>query len=64
LLRILSGFFTHSMIASGGKMILPVGMSGLQELMLIEKDQNGNIKEENLGAVTFVELKGDYGWNG
>ena len=44
-------------------MILPVGMSGLQDLMLIEKDQNGNIKEENLGAVTFVELKGDCGWN-
>jgi len=51
-------------LALGGKMILPVGMSGLQDLMLIEKDQSGNIREENLGAVTFVELKGDYGWNG
>jgi protein-L-isoaspartate(D-aspartate) O-methyltransferase len=49
-------------LAPGGKMILPVGSSGCQELLLISKDKSGDIKEENLGEVVFVELKGTYGW--
>jgi len=50
-------------LALGGKMILPVGIIGCQELLLIIKDELGNINEEHLGAVVFVELKGVYGWN-
>ncbi|MHB1483678.1 MAG: protein-L-isoaspartate(D-aspartate) O-methyltransferase [Saccharofermentanales bacterium] len=51
-------------LAPGGKMVIPVGEPGLQELLLIEKDMNGTITEKNLGRVIFVELKGDYGWSG
>lgn len=49
-------------LAPGGKMIIPVGEPGFQELLLIEKDGSGTITEKNLGNVIFVELKGDYGW--
>lgn len=51
-----------SQLAPGGKMVIPVGVMGLQELFLIEKDLSGNIKKKVLGKVVFVELKGDYGW--
>jgi protein-L-isoaspartate(D-aspartate) O-methyltransferase len=50
-------------LAPGGKLIIPVGARGWQELLLVLKDEFGNMKEERLGAVTFVELKGMYGWN-
>jgi len=50
-------------LAPGGKMVLPVGIIGRQELLLIIKDEFGNIKEQHLGAVVFIELKGVYGWN-
>lgn len=46
----------------GGIMIIPTGEKGSQELLLISKDANGNIQSKSLGAVTFVELKGEYGW--
>lgn len=45
-----------------GRLLVPVGKRGSQKLMLVEKDMNGNVKETSLGKVTFVELKGDYGW--
>jgi len=51
-------------LAKGGKLIIPVGIKGRQELLLISKDEFGNLSEENLGAVIFVELKGHYGWKG
>lgn len=46
----------------GGRMLVPVGSRGGQELLLIIKDKRGNIKKESLGLVAFVEFKGDYGW--
>lgn len=46
-----------------GKMVIPVGERGYQQLMLVEKDAEGSVHETNLGGVTFVELKGAYGWN-
>lgn len=48
---------------NGGRLIIPVGPKGFQELMVIEKDREGNVHQESLGEVTFVELKGKYGWN-
>ncbi len=51
-----------SQIAPGGRMILPVGVKGWQELVMIEKDESGRIIKSNLGPVLFVELKGAYGW--
>lgn len=47
----------------GGRMIVPVGPSQSQELMLITKDESGLIKKESLGDVRFVELQGEYGWH-
>lgn len=47
---------------SYGRLLVPVGKRGSQKLMLVQKDMHGNVKETSLGKVTFVELKGDYGW--
>ncbi|MGV8907143.1 MAG: protein-L-isoaspartate(D-aspartate) O-methyltransferase [Acetobacterium sp.] len=48
-------------LALNGKMILPVGETEHQELLLIIKDESGKITEEHLGDVMFVDLKSDYG---
>lgn len=45
-----------------GRMLIPVGKRGIQELMLIEKDKDGTVREKSLGDVVFVEFKGKYGW--
>ncbi len=47
----------------GGKMIVPVGEKGTQELISLKKDQNNEVKKNSLGKVQFVEFKGKYGWN-
>ena len=49
-------------LGRGGKMIIPVGERGLQDLMMISKDDKGVVKKEFLEKVIFVELKGKYGW--
>ncbi|MCL6588953.1 MAG: protein-L-isoaspartate(D-aspartate) O-methyltransferase [Firmicutes bacterium] len=46
----------------GGMMLIPVGEQGCQDLLLLKKDESGLVREESLGKVTFVELKGEYGW--
>ncbi len=47
-------------LAVGGKMIIPVGTPLLQELLLLEKDENGEILTAVLNEVRFVPLKGKY----
>jgi len=47
-------------LAVGGKMIIPVGTPFLQELLLIEKKENGEIQTQVLDEVRFVPLKGKY----
>lgn len=47
----------------GGKMIFPLGPQGTQDLILVNKDSNGEIHQKSLGKVAFVEFKGQYGWN-
>ncbi|MDK2823865.1 MAG: protein-L-isoaspartate(D-aspartate) O-methyltransferase [Clostridia bacterium] len=49
-------------LAVDGRMVLPVGEPGLQELVLVEKDERGNIKREPLGEVRFVPLVGKYSY--
>lgn len=44
----------------GGKMIIPVGTPLLQELLLLEKDEDGEIHTAVLDEVRFVPLKGKY----
>ena len=47
-------------LATGGKMIIPVGTPLLQELLLVEKDEDGDIQTTVLDKVRFVPLKGKY----
>lgn len=48
----------------GGIAIAPVGPVGVQQLLRITKDEDGQVHTESMGAVRFVELVGRYGWNG
>ncbi len=50
-------------LKKGGKMLIPVGPRDMQELMLIKKNQDGNIEMETMEWVRFVEMKGKYGWD-
>ncbi|MGI6545139.1 MAG: protein-L-isoaspartate(D-aspartate) O-methyltransferase [Fastidiosipilaceae bacterium] len=45
-----------------GRMIVPVGPPSVQDLLLITKDEKGNVGERVLAQVRFVEMVGDYGW--
>lgn len=47
-------------LAPNGKMIIPVGESTIQDLLLITKDSNGNVNKEVISKVRFVRLIGDY----
>jgi protein-L-isoaspartate(D-aspartate) O-methyltransferase len=49
-------------LATGGRMIIPIGPPSLQELRLITKTGDGDIHSETVEIVRFVELKGQYGW--
>jgi len=45
----------------GGRMAIPVGRSGwTQNLLLVEKDSDGEISTRNLMAVRFVPLTGEH----
>jgi protein-L-isoaspartate(D-aspartate) O-methyltransferase len=46
-----------------GKMIIPIGPSNNQQLLLVTKDDNNQIKETSLAEVRFVEFKGRFGWS-
>lgn len=44
----------------GGRLVIPVGLPhSIQHLMLIEKDENGEITSREILAVSFVPLTGD-----
>ncbi len=49
-------------LAPGGRMVIPVGPSHVQSLMLITKTEDNEIQTRSMGMVRFVELKGRYGW--
>lgn len=46
----------------GGRLVIPVGGMGFQELWGIGKNQDGTMTRENLCAVRFVPLVGVEGW--
>lgn len=50
-------------LATGGRMIIPVGPAGVQKLQLITRDQDGEISLATTELVSFVEMKGRYGWS-
>lgn len=47
----------------GGRLVIPVGDSYVQDLIRIVKTQDG-ITKEDLGGCRFVKLIGTYGWEG
>ncbi len=46
----------------GGIAVAPVGPKGVQQLLRITKDTDGQVHTDSIGAVAFVELVGRYGW--
>ena len=48
-------------LAEGGKMVIPVGGSFSQALLLVEKEK-GKIKTTSVCGCVFVPLIGEYGW--
>ena len=52
-----------SQLGPGGRMVIPVGSPGLQDLLLVTRGEDGRIDIKSLEKVVFVELKGSYGWS-
>jgi len=50
-------------LAPGGRMVIPVGEAGLQDLFQVIRTE-GELIEKNLGGCRFVKLIGQYGWEG
>ena len=49
-------------LSPNGIMLIPVGGKGFfQELMMVEKDEDGKIVQKRWGGVAFVPLTGEYG---
>ncbi len=48
-------------LAEGGKMVIPVGGSFAQALLLVEKER-GKVKTTSVCGCVFVPLIGEYGW--
>lgn len=51
-------------LAPGGRLVMPLGDPGsVQELVKVTKQEDGILRQENLGGVRFVPLIGAEGWN-
>jgi len=51
-------------LAPGGRIVMPIGDPGAaQELVKVTKQDDGILRQENLGAVRFVPLIGEEGWS-
>lgn len=51
-------------LAPEGRIVMPVGEPGwAQRLIKVTKQEDGILREENLGAVRFVPLIGEEGWS-
>jgi protein-L-isoaspartate(D-aspartate) O-methyltransferase len=48
-------------LATGGRLVIPVGDAFVQDLFRVTKTEEG-IKKEDLGGCRFVKLIGKYGW--
>lgn len=49
-------------LAIGGKLVIPAGQRSFQELILVEKKEDG-FEETKHGGCTFVPLIGEEGWH-
>jgi len=50
-------------LADSGRLVMPTGDQHSQELRLLTKKE-GKVEIRNLAGVRFVDLVGEYGWNG
>jgi protein-L-isoaspartate(D-aspartate) O-methyltransferase len=51
-------------LGPGGRIVMPIGSPGwAQELVKVTKQEDGILKQENLGGVRFVPLIGEEGWS-
>jgi protein-L-isoaspartate(D-aspartate) O-methyltransferase len=51
-------------LAPDGRLVMPIGEPGwVQELVKVTKQEDGILKQENLGGVRFVPLIGEEGWS-
>jgi len=51
-------------LAVGGSLVMPVGQpGGVQRLVKVTKARDGGVERSDLGAVRFVPLIGEEGWN-
>jgi protein-L-isoaspartate(D-aspartate) O-methyltransferase len=48
----------------GGRLVMPVGSSYVQELVRVTRVGRAEVRREDLGAVQFVPLIGEQGWAG
>ncbi len=48
-------------LAIGGRLVMPVGSQGIQELVVLEKTKDA-VERSTLGGVRFVPLVGRFGW--
>ena len=46
-------------LAVGGKLVIPVGDAGLQELLVITKEADGSLRRESVAPVAFVPMTGE-----
>ena len=51
-------------LAPGGRLVIPVGDSGSQRLMLLTRTAADHFDQRMLCAVAFVPLIGEQGWTG
>jgi protein-L-isoaspartate(D-aspartate) O-methyltransferase len=49
-------------LAPGGRLVVPVGSPDEQQLVRVVLDQSGRARAQRLGAVRFVPLVGEQGW--
>lgn len=50
-------------LANGGRMVVPVGSRDSQQMVLITRDEIGNLTEKKLDYFRFVPLLGREGWD-
>ena len=53
----------RNQLKPGGCLVIPVGGRGYQELLRLRLERDGSSVQDSLGAVQFVPLVGEEGWN-
>lgn len=51
----------YDQLSMGGRLVIPIGNSDIQDLYRVTKTEGG-MKKEDLGGCRFVKLIGRYGW--